>query len=150
MVLEPRRAEDADFAASDHPGLLADHFTSYEWSRLAQSGAAAGLTRLRAHLRGRLAFWASGLVVLAVANAAVGAAASQSASETLLQISFILLAVFMVAVPLDALRLRAAIRGAAEGTTTSTAACVLSPKLVEPNSGRSPRPSQDGVEVPGV
>ena len=129
--------------------LLRDHFTPYEWATLAQSGAAAGLKQLRSYLSGRLAFWATCLLAFAVANAAVGATASQAASETLLQITFILLAVFMVAVPLDAFRLRAAIQGAAAGTgtaTTSTAggAHALSPKLVE-NSGRS-----DGVEMPKV
>ena len=51
------------------------------------------------------------LLALVIANAAVGATGPIDASETLLQISFILLALFMVAVPLDTLRLAAALRG---------------------------------------
>ena len=85
--------------------VLADHFTLYEWQQLAQQGAAAGMKKLQAYLGGRLAVWLSCLLALVIANAAVGATGPIDASETLLQISFILLALFMVAVPLDTLRL---------------------------------------------
>ncbi len=91
--------------------VLADHFTLYEWQQLAQQGAAAGMKKLQAYLGGRLAVWLSCLLALVIANAAVGATGPIDASETLLQISFILLALFMVAVPLDTLRLAAALRG---------------------------------------
>jgi len=105
--------------ASNTPmAVLADHFTAAEWARYAQDGAAAGMLRLRRHLGGRLVVWALLFCSFVAADVAVAVLASRAASETLLQITGILLVLFVVGVPLDALRFQAA-GGGVEGMATS-------------------------------
>lgn len=94
--------------------VLADHFTAAEWARYAQGGSAAGMRRLRRYLGGRLSLLALLFGGFVVADVVAARLASRAVSETLLQVSGTLLTAFIVAVPLDVLRFRAA-GGGVEG-----------------------------------
>lgn len=74
-----RRASNAPMA------VLTDHFTTAEWARYAQDGAAAGMRRLRRYLGGRLAVWAVLFCGFVAADVAAAVLASRAASEALLQ-----------------------------------------------------------------
>jgi len=115
--------------------LLEDHFTRFEWQTVARAGATAGMRKLASYLTTRLGVACALFGGLLVANIALAASGDKRASETLLQVSFILLAVLLVLVPLDLLRLRAVRAGAAGLAHVDSAIGV---KLV----------STDGVGVP--
>lgn len=101
--------------------VLTDHFTTAEWARYAQGGAAAGMRRLRRYLGGRLLMWM--LLFCGLLTADVFLARERGvfsvASETLLQISGSLLTVFVLGVPLDLLRFKAACQAAGSGVVAS-------------------------------
>jgi len=94
--------------------VLRDHFTPSEWARYAQGGSAAGMCRLRRRLGTRLSLWALLFVGFVVADVVAARLAPRAISETLLQITGTLLTAFVVGVPLDVLRFRAA-GGGVEG-----------------------------------
>lgn len=78
--------------------LFVEQFTYWEWN-LARHGMA--LHRLKAYLCGRLGMYVMACVILIVLNLSVGS----DAIDTTLQISFWFVAILIVLIPIDALRL---------------------------------------------
>ena len=107
--------------SNDPLAVLTDHFTAAEWARYAQGGAAAGMRRLRRYLGGRLLLWMLLFCGLLAADVLVARERGvfSEASETLLQISGSLLTVFVLGVPLDLLRFKAACQAAGSGVVAS-------------------------------
>jgi len=116
--------------------VLADHFTAAEWKRYAQGKPyAQGMRRLRCYLGGRLVLWVLCFFGFVVADIVVAVFASRTASETLLQVTGILLALFVVGVPLDVLRFLAA-GGGVEGMASSMDAMKPLAALANPDIDR--------------
>ena len=95
---------------------MRDAFTHFEWKSIARfvgdvPSNARGLQRLMGYLGGRLAFYVALLIGLIVANAItaasdadVGRSDPPTVFESLMQVTFIFVAVLVVALPLDSLR----------------------------------------------
>lgn len=122
--------------------LFREHFTSWEWLEVAKSGASAGLSSLRMYVGGRLAAYGVLVVALIVANVAVIAGSTRSASETLLQLTFLTFALLLVATPLDTLRY-GALQRKLSGPTTFTSP----PDGTETTAAQPMMPANDGDRI---